>query len=152
MFPFSLNSLRLQKFSVTSEAFHLSQRQGSVCVTVIPLVLGTSCACTGDSPITTVRVPQLGERVWPLRPASHPGPLPPSSTWVLSSSKHWGPFCHVDTWAPSPPQDPCMCCSAFLMYFPLQEPSLMPSMRAATFISSQLLPHSKPGYTRGRLR
>lgn len=74
MFSFGLNSLRLQKFSVTSEAFLLSQRQGSVCVTVILLVLGMSCACTGDSPITMVRVPQLGEPVWPPKPTSHPGP------------------------------------------------------------------------------
>ena len=63
--------------SVISEAFHFSQRQCSVCVPTILLVLGMLCACTGDSPIIVVRVPQLGELVWPLRLTSHPG-LPAS--------------------------------------------------------------------------
>lgn len=70
-----------------SEAFHLSQRQCSVCVTMILLVLGTSCACTGDSPITVVRVSQLGEPVWPLRAPcilAPPGSSAPANTGVLS--------------------------------------------------------------------
>lgn len=45
-----------------------------------------------------------------------------------------------------------MCCSALIMYFPLQEPSLTPWMRAATFTSSQPLPSSKPRYARECLR
>lgn len=45
-----------------------------------------------------------------------------------------------------------MCCSALIMYFPLQEPSLTPWMRAATFTSSQPLPSSKASYARECLR
>ena len=58
----------------------------------------------------------------------------------------------MNTQGPSPPLALCMCCSALIMYFPLQEPSLLPSMRAATFTSSQPLPSSKPSYARECLR
>ena len=138
--------------SVISEAFHFSQRQCSVCVTTILLVLGMLCACTGDSPITVVRVPQLGELVWPLRLTSHPG-LPASWPHLDPQLQQTlGSFLSYEYSGPIPTLDLCMCCSALIMYFPLQEPSLLPSMRAATFTSSQPLPSSKPSYARECLR
>ena len=81
-------------------------------------------------------------------------PRPPASQLHLDAQlqQTLGSFLSCGHLGPVPTPGPFMCCSAFLMYFPLQQPSLMPSMRAATFTSSQLLPNSKPGYTRGCLR